>query len=101
MVASLADSLAGLPWFLLDDLIKSWLVEDLGRGDQTTLGLGVDRPGRGMWYAKASGIIAGLPVAARLFHWLDAQVVFTAQWQRVRRSNRVSGSAVEGLLRPC
>jgi nicotinate-nucleotide pyrophosphorylase (carboxylating) len=79
MVASLADSLAGLPWFLLDDLIKSWLVEDLGRGDQTTLGLGVDRPGRGMWYAKASGIIAGLPVAARLFHWLDAQVVFTAQ----------------------
>ncbi|WP_448381504.1 carboxylating nicotinate-nucleotide diphosphorylase [Gloeomargarita sp.] len=79
MVVSPADSLAGLPWFLLDDLLKSWLVEDLGRGDQTTLGLDVARPGRGVWYAKAAGVIAGLPVAARLFHWLDAQVTFRAQ----------------------
>ncbi|APB34418.1 nicotinate-nucleotide pyrophosphorylase, partial [Gloeomargarita lithophora Alchichica-D10] len=79
MVASPADSVAGLPWFLLDDTLKSWLSEDLGRGDQTTLGLGSHRCGRGVWQAKAPGVVAGLPVAARLFHWVDAGVVFAPE----------------------
>jgi nicotinate-nucleotide pyrophosphorylase (carboxylating) len=79
MVASPADSLAGLPWLLLDDTLKSWLREDWGRGDQTTLGLGGHRLGYGVWQAKAPGVIAGLPIAVRLFHWVDAEVKFTPQ----------------------
>ena len=27
-------------WIVLDDVLKQWLQEDIGRGDQTTLGLG-------------------------------------------------------------
>jgi len=79
MVASPADSLAGLPWLLLDDTLKSWLLEDWGRGDQTTLGLGGQRRGRGVWCAKATGVIAGLPIANRLFHWVDSGVNFVPQ----------------------
>ncbi|WAS05888.1 carboxylating nicotinate-nucleotide diphosphorylase [Gloeomargaritales cyanobacterium VI4D9] len=79
MVASPADSLAGLPWLLLDDTLKSWLLEDWGRGDQTTLGLGGQRWGRGTWQAKAAGVIAGLPIATRLFHWVDGGVNFAPQ----------------------
>ncbi|MCS7031770.1 MAG: carboxylating nicotinate-nucleotide diphosphorylase [Gloeomargarita sp. SKYG116] len=75
----LVDSLAGLPWLLLDDALKSWLREDVGRGDQTTLGLGVQSWSEGVWLAKAPGIIAGLPVAARLFYWIDPRVEFLPQ----------------------
>lgn len=79
MVASPADSLAGLPWLLLDDTLKSWLLEDWGRGDQTTLGLGGQRWGRGVWRAKGTGVIAGLPIATRLFYWVDGGVKFVPQ----------------------
>ncbi|MCS6782874.1 MAG: carboxylating nicotinate-nucleotide diphosphorylase [Gloeomargarita sp. SKYBB_i_bin120] len=78
-MTGLADSLAGLPWFLLDETLKSWLREDVGRGDQTTLGLGLQGTSEGFWQAKAAGVIAGLPVAARLFYWLDPQVAFVPQ----------------------
>lgn len=65
------------PWLVLDPLLRSWLQEDVGRGDVTTQNL--DNPGRvrGHWRAKADGVIAGLPVAARVFHLLDATSLFT------------------------
>ncbi|MEL6471379.1 MAG: carboxylating nicotinate-nucleotide diphosphorylase [Cyanobacteria bacterium J06623_4] len=65
-------------WIVLDDLITRWLREDIGRGDQTTLGLGelVGREGRGHWVAKEKGIVAGLTVAGRVFYLLDSSVEF-------------------------
>ncbi len=95
MVVSPADSLAGLPWLLLDDTLKSWLLEDWGRGDQTTLGLGGQRQGQGVWQAKAAGVIAGLPIATRLFHWVDSGVTFMPQ---VGEGTRVQAGQVVAKL---
>lgn len=65
------------PTLILDPLLESWLREDIGRGDRTTQSL-FDQPssGRADWTAKATGIIAGLPIAARVFSLLDTQVEF-------------------------
>lgn len=68
------------PWLGLDDLLKSWLLEDIGRGDRTTSALkGPEMVvARGEWVAKAPGRIAGLPVAERVFQLLDRDVRFEA-----------------------
>ncbi len=60
-------------WISLDEQLKQWLQEDIGRGDQTTLGLSktVAMQGRGYWLAKASGTICGLPIAQRVFKILS------------------------------
>lgn len=78
-------AIAGLPPFiLLDPLLQSWLVEDIGRGDRTTQALfptetaSIDRTGQAEWLLKEPGVVAGLPVAARLFQLLSAQVSFSA-----------------------
>jgi nicotinate-nucleotide pyrophosphorylase (carboxylating) len=70
-----------LPAILLDPHLQTWLQEDIGRGDWSTAGLGdlARRPGAAIWVAKAPGIIAGLPVAARVFHLLDAEASFDPQ----------------------
>ncbi|NEQ44294.1 MAG: carboxylating nicotinate-nucleotide diphosphorylase [Leptolyngbya sp. SIOISBB] len=61
------------PYVVLDPLLQSWLQEDIGRGDRTTAGLGdmVYQPHRAIWIAKAPGVIAGLPIAQRVFALLD------------------------------
>ena len=66
------------PWLVLDPLLRSWLLEDIGRGDRTTNTLLVENVtlGSAKWIAKASGIIAGLPVAARVFQILNEKVSF-------------------------
>jgi len=72
-------SVALLPPFLvLDQLLQSWLLEDIGRGDVTTQSLLSQSPLRGeaKWIAKAPGIIAGLPIASRVFQLLNHQVDF-------------------------
>ncbi|WP_071189692.1 carboxylating nicotinate-nucleotide diphosphorylase [Trichormus sp. NMC-1] len=72
-------SVAVLPPFLvLDQLLHSWLLEDIGRGDRTTQSLLSQNSTRGQakWIAKAPGIIAGLPVAARVFQLLNKEVNF-------------------------
>ncbi|MDB9527652.1 carboxylating nicotinate-nucleotide diphosphorylase [Oscillatoria sp. CS-180] len=67
------------PNIVLDDLIVNWLQEDIGRGDQTTMGLGAiaQHSRKAVWLTKAGGIVAGLPVAQRVFTLLDntAQLV--------------------------
>ncbi|MGH1392638.1 MAG: carboxylating nicotinate-nucleotide diphosphorylase [Trichormus sp.] len=66
------------PSIVLDPLLQSWLLEDIGRGDRTTnslLGTNII-PGEAKWIAKAPGIIAGLPIAARVFQLLDPQISF-------------------------
>jgi nicotinate-nucleotide pyrophosphorylase (carboxylating) len=66
------------PWLVLDPLLNSWLLEDIGRGDRTTNSLLAKdvTPGTAKWIAKAPGIIAGLPVAARVFQILNEKVSF-------------------------
>ncbi|ESA38421.1 nicotinate-nucleotide pyrophosphorylase [Leptolyngbya sp. Heron Island J] len=53
----------------LDEQLKQWLKEDIGRGDQTTSGLIPKSTalGHGYWLAKAPGVICGLPIARRVF----------------------------------
>lgn len=68
------------PRVVLDPLLRGWLVEDIGRGDRTTQSLLCQNAniGEAQWVAKASGIIAGLPVAARVFELLNEKVNFVA-----------------------
>ncbi|MEH1872172.1 carboxylating nicotinate-nucleotide diphosphorylase [Nostoc sp.] len=68
------------PWLVLDPLLRGWLLEDIGRGDRTTNTLLVEDVtlGSAKWIAKASGIITGLPVAARVFKILNEKVSFVA-----------------------
>jgi nicotinate-nucleotide pyrophosphorylase (carboxylating) len=77
---------AGLPPFLiLDPLLQSWLAEDIGRGDRTTQALfaGVlpdlnQGLGRAEWILKEPGVVAGLPLARRVFRILSADVNFAS-----------------------
>jgi nicotinate-nucleotide pyrophosphorylase (carboxylating) len=68
------------PWLVLDPLLCGWLLEDIGRGDRTTNSLISQdaTPGTAKWVAKAPGIIAGLPVAARVFQLLNEKVNFAS-----------------------
>lgn len=68
------------PFLVLDRLLQDWLLEDIGRGDRTTGSLLSNSPqtGKAKWIAKEAGIIAGVPIAARVFQLLNPQVKFTA-----------------------
>jgi nicotinate-nucleotide pyrophosphorylase (carboxylating) len=62
---------------LVDRLIELALEEDLGPGDVTTQALiPPDRKGAAQIRAKGNLVVAGLPVAQRVFHKLDPQVQF-------------------------
>ena len=66
------------PEVVLDPLLRGWLQEDIGRGDRTTMGLGAiaHHIHKAVWITKAPGVIAGLPMAGRVFALLDPQT----QW---------------------
>lgn len=68
------------PPLLLDRLLQDWLLEDIGRGDRTTQSLfNVTPPqGKAQWIVKEAGVIAGLPIAARVFQLLNSSVQFRA-----------------------
>jgi len=70
--------LAALPTGLvLDGLLREWLLEDVGRGDRTTEALNLnEKAGKAQWICKEAGVIAGLPMAARVFELLSADVRF-------------------------
>ncbi|MCT7950705.1 carboxylating nicotinate-nucleotide diphosphorylase [Ancylothrix sp. C2] len=63
---------------VLDPLLQAWLLEDIGRGDRTTqsLLLAHTPPAKAEWVVKEAGVIAGLSVAARVFHLLNSKVEF-------------------------
>jgi nicotinate-nucleotide pyrophosphorylase (carboxylating) len=67
------------PWLVLDPLLNSWLQEDIGRGDRSTQGLQLSKPGKAVWIAKERGTIAGLTLAGRVFGLLDHRTVFVPQ----------------------
>jgi len=82
-------------WVVLDELLVSWLKEDIGRGDQTTIGLGelAAVEGTAYWVAKEDGAIAGLPIAERVFSLLDGSVVFHSmveEGDRVRKGHKIA-----------
>lgn len=66
------------PLIVLDQMLQSWLLEDIGRGDRTTQSLLVQNSvaGKAEWIAKAPGVVTGLPVAARVFQLLSENVSF-------------------------
>ena len=69
------------PFIVLDPILADWLREDIGRGDRSTSGLfpnGQSPLGKAVWIAKADGVIAGLPIAARVFQLLEQSVNFVA-----------------------
>lgn len=80
-------------WIVLDSLLKSWLIEDIGRGDQTTRGLGdiANEKGGAYWVAKEEGVVAGLPVARRVFSLIEAEGSFR---QKVNEGMKVSPGTV-------
>ena len=63
---------------ILEPMLRYWLLEDIGRGDRTTQGLclGKNSSGKAEWIVKEDGIIAGLPIAAKVFQLLDAHLSF-------------------------
>jgi nicotinate-nucleotide pyrophosphorylase (carboxylating) len=64
----------------LDRLIDLALEEDLGPGDVTTQALiPADLRGEAHIRAKQTLVVAGLMVAARVFHKLDASIIFEIQ----------------------
>ena len=66
------------PKLVLDPMLQGWLLEDMGRGDRTTQSLLAQEniEGQAKWVAKAPGVIAGLPLAARVFQLLNEKVSF-------------------------
>ncbi|NDJ18981.1 carboxylating nicotinate-nucleotide diphosphorylase [Myxacorys almedinensis] len=65
------------PFLVLDRALTDWLLEDIGRGDRTTQSLSdAGTQHQALWIAKEEGVIAGLPIAARVFYLLDHAVTF-------------------------
>ena len=64
---------------IVDRLLENWLLEDIGRGDCTTQGLfaGKTQNKQAVWILKEDGVVAGLPIAARVFELLDKNAKFT------------------------
>ncbi len=64
------------------DLVKRALAEDIGSGDVTTNSIiPPEATTHAYIYAKGSGVMAGLPIAAQVFAILDPSVVFTLKKQ--------------------
>ncbi len=65
---------------IIDRLLEHWLLEDIGRGDCTTQGLfgfdGETVVNKAVWVVKEDGVVAGLPIAARVFKLLDKGIDF-------------------------
>lgn len=66
------------PNLVLEPMLRTWLLEDIGRGDRTTQTLLAQdtTEGQAKWIAKAPGVIAGLPIASRVFRLLNEKVSF-------------------------
>ena len=84
-------------WLVLDPFLRTWLLEDIGRGDRTTQNLlpGKKHIRQAEWIAKEAGVIAGLPLAARVFQLLSEQVNFVSL---VAEGERCSPSQVVARL---
>jgi len=81
-----------LNWLLVDKIIAQALEEDLGTGDLTCNSIiPSEAVTTGVIYTKEEGIIAGIPVAKRVFTFLDPEIKFTV---RIREGSRVEKGTV-------
>ncbi|MEF3355621.1 carboxylating nicotinate-nucleotide diphosphorylase [Paenibacillus sp. GYB006] len=65
---------------VLTQSIKSWLGEDVGSGDVTTLAtIPEGHQSKAVIHAKEGGIIAGLSIAELVFHIVDPSLEFRAE----------------------
>ncbi|MDD2534847.1 MAG: carboxylating nicotinate-nucleotide diphosphorylase [Eubacteriales bacterium] len=87
--------------FLMDDLLRRSLAEDIGTGDITTLStIPADRQTRAVLIAKEDGVICGLPVFARTYELLDPQVIvrfLVSEGQQIQKGDRLA--EIEGSAR--
>ncbi len=71
-----------LPIDYLDRIVENALKEDIGKGDITSeMLVPCDLQGRAYILIKEEGIIAGIPVVERVFHYIDPSVKMTVQMQ--------------------
>ncbi|HEX3046072.1 MAG TPA: carboxylating nicotinate-nucleotide diphosphorylase, partial [Bacillota bacterium] len=62
---------------LITEIVKTALIEDVQSGDITSEAIFQDNSlTSGEFIAKATGIVAGLPIVAEVFRQLDPQIVF-------------------------
>lgn len=62
---------------IIENLIRQALQEDIGRQDLTTFNLvPADQQGRGVFVAKACGVVAGIEICRAVFRCLDAEAGF-------------------------
>jgi nicotinate-nucleotide pyrophosphorylase (carboxylating) len=76
---------------LLQQQLRDWLAEDLGRGDLTAPALAAAR-GRAHWIAKAAGVFCGGVLAEPLFRLLDGGVAvrqLVGEGERVEPGQRL------------
>ena len=64
---------------IIDRILENWLLEDIGRGDFTTQKLfeAESQINQAVWIVKENGVVAGLPIAARVFELLDKETKFS------------------------
>lgn len=88
------------PWLLIDPLLHRFLSEDIGRGDRTTQPLlrSCKILIEAEWIAKAPGVIAGLPIASRVFKLLNEEVTFATNFSEGEFCN--SGQRVAQISGP-
>ncbi len=87
--------------YMIDDLLRGALSEDIGQGDITTEScIPEDRRARGRFVAKEDGVVCGLFVAARVFALLSREIIFTplcTEGERVEKGREIA--TVEGSAR--
>lgn len=67
-------------YFGLDKQLESWLAEDIGSGDITTMAIvGPEQTAHAIIHAKDDGVLAGVDVARRVFQLLDPDIHFEAR----------------------
>ena len=66
---------------ILEPMLRQWLLEDIGRGDRTTQGLGLQPHslGKAEWIVKEAGVVAGIAIAAKVFQLLDRDLTFLSE----------------------
>ena len=65
--------------YLLQQLIKNALAEDIGDGDHSTLSsIDMDAKGKATLKIKEDGLLAGLSVAEKIFRFMQPDIIFTA-----------------------
>jgi len=90
-----------LNWQQIDEIIERALEEDIGSGDLTTNALvSEDMQAKAVIFVKQEGVIAGLPVAERVFKRLDEELHWGAKRQDGERiSSGQIVAEIDGNLR--